>query len=404
MKIPRLSFPLTVALLYGILGGLWIILSDQIAFTTIKDIGALSDIQTYKGWLFVLSSTLVLFFVLRRENRAGKNSETEARMAEERYRALVEQLPVAVYREAYGKENLHIYLSPQIEKILGYTLAELNAKPELWNTAIHPEDRAQVIRESKRTDQTLEPYQMEYRVTRKDGALIWLQDQAVVIYDENGLPQYWQGLLTDITERKKAQDALLKSEMSYRGLFNTVTDAIYIQDSDGTFLDVNEGAVKMYGYTREELIGKSPAYVAAPGKNDLEEVNQKIKLALEGEAQQFEFWGQRKNGEIFPKHVRVSKGSYFGRDVLIAFAEDITERKKSEEAIQKQLSELMMLHAVALTNSAASSVDELIARVTEIIDDTLRPDNCGVLLVEADRRFIRPHKSYRGNLVYAVTE
>ncbi len=379
-------------------------------------------------------------------------------MAEERYRMLVEQLPVAVYREVYRKENTHIYLSPQIEKILGYTLEELNAKPDIWHTAIHPDDRAQVMTESERTDQTLEPYRVEYRAIRKDGTVIWLQDQAVVICDENGFPQYWQGLLIDITERKKIEaavtqseerfskvfhtspiaicitswedgrfvdanrsyldlagypraelinrsvfefgfvnpqernaflaklmkeksikgvedffltrsgealdvitfyemislngqdcilsmfyditeqkrvrDSLSKSEISYRGLFNTVKDAIYIQDGDGTFLDVNEGAINMYGYSREELIGKTPADIGAPGKNDNKEVEKKIKLALEGEAQQFEFWGQRKNGEIFPKNVRLSKGSYFGRDVLIAFAEDITERKKTEEDLQ----------------------------------------------------------------------
>jgi PAS domain S-box-containing protein len=273
-------------------------------------------------------------FVVCEDIQERKQAELDLTLAEARYRALVEQLPVVVYREEYGKVNSHLYLSPQIERMLGYTIEELNADPEIWRQAIYPEDREAVFAENNRTDQSLGPYQMEYRAIKKDGEIIWLQDQAILICDENGAPLYWQGLLIDVTDQKKAQDSLMKSEISYRGLFNTVADAIYIQNSDGIFLDVNEGAVKMYGYRRDELIGKSPVEVAAPGKNDFEDMENKIKLALQGEAQQFEFWGQRKNGEIFPKHVRVSRGSYFGQDVLIAFAEDITERKKVEDALR----------------------------------------------------------------------
>jgi ethanolamine utilization protein EutM len=73
----------------------------------------------------------------------------------------------------------------------------------------------------------------------------------------------------DITERKRVVDALRKSEQSIRELFNSVDDAIYIQDKDGKFLDVNRGAVEMYGYDRDYFIGKTPAVLAAPGKNDM---------------------------------------------------------------------------------------------------------------------------------------
>ena len=81
-------------------------------------------------------------------------------MAEERYRALVEQLPVAVYREAHGKLNHHLYLSPRIEMILGYTIGELIEHPDIWEEAVHPDDRKAIELENQRTDETLEPYQM----------------------------------------------------------------------------------------------------------------------------------------------------------------------------------------------------------------------------------------------------
>lgn len=120
---------------------------------------------------------------------------------------------------------------------------------------------------------------------------------------------------------------------SYIDLFNTVSDAIYIQDENGYFLDVNKGALKMYGYKREEFIGRTPEFLSAPGKNDLKKLAQDIKRAFKGEKVSFEFWGLRKNGEIFPKEVFLHKGKYFDKDVIIATAREITERKNYEQKI-----------------------------------------------------------------------
>jgi PAS domain S-box-containing protein len=124
-----------------------------------------------------------------------------------------------------------------------------------------------------------------------------------------------------------------ENEISYRELFNNVTDAIYILGEQGTFLDVNEGAVKMYGHSREEFLGKGPLFVSAPGLNDMAEINERIIRTFNGEAQHFEFWGIRSNGEVFPKEVRAICGHYFGRKAIIVMSQDITERKKVETAL-----------------------------------------------------------------------
>jgi len=140
----------------------------------------------------------------------------------------------------------------------------------------------------------------------------------------------------DLLQKNLAiESSINASETSYRELFNNVADAIYIQDENGTFLDVNEGAVKMYGYPHEVLVGKNPLFVAAPGKNDMAAIAAMIDKAKAGEPQHFEFWGLRSNGEIFPKEVRVVNGTYYGQKVNIAIAQDITERKQAEIAMQK---------------------------------------------------------------------
>lgn len=197
-------------------------------------------------------------------------------------------------------------------------------------------------------------------------------------------------------ERKLSEESLLSSESSYRGLFNAVRDAIYIQDKNGCFLDVNEGAVQMYGYSKEFFIGKTPEFLSAPGKNDLKKTLKAIQDAFNGEPQQFEFWGVKSSGEIFPKDVRLFKGTYFGQEVIIAIAQDITARKQNEEALQKQLKELSILHLAALAESTARDTDELIQNITDIIGDTLYSDNCGVLLLNKTKDKLQPHFSYRG--------
>ncbi|MDO9035101.1 MAG: PAS domain S-box protein, partial [Methanoregula sp.] len=131
------------------------------------------------------------------------------------------------------------------------------------------------------------------------------------------------------------EEALRQSEASYHNLFNTIRQAIYIQDHEGRFVEVNDGACAMYGYTREEFIGRTPEFLAAPGLNDFNDIMEQIRKAFTGEPQQLEFWGRRKNGEIFPKDVRLYKGTYSGNDVLIVVASDITEPKRAEKALHE---------------------------------------------------------------------
>ena len=166
---------------------------------------------------------------------------------------------------------------------------------------------------------------------RKDGTEFPISLSTAVVRDDKGVPIALIGIAIDISERKKNEAQLRNSEESYRGLFNTILEALYILDKDGLFVDVNRGAEKMYGYKRNEFIGRSPEFLSAPGKNDLQKVNQLLQHTFEtGKSNSFEFWGLRKNGETFPKIVAINKGSYFGQEVIIAIGHDITEQRKRE--------------------------------------------------------------------------
>lgn len=154
------------------------------------------------------------------------------------------------------------------------------------------------------------------------------------IHDSRRLLQGRLFFMRDITAQKLAQDTLRASEESYNGLFNTVKEAIYILSSDGIFLDVNKGAENMYGYTRAEFIGQTPAFVSAPGRNDLQAIGEMHqRVFATGRPEEFEFWGIRKNGEEFPKECIANKGTYFGQAVIITTARDVTVRKQIEAAL-----------------------------------------------------------------------
>jgi PAS domain S-box-containing protein len=196
--------------------------------------------------------------------------------------------------------------------------------------------------------------------------------------------------------RQRSETLIQNSEASYRGLFNSVREAIYIQDENGKILDINNGALEMHGYPRDVLVGKTLEFLAAPDKNSNNQITQAIKTAFSGEAQEFESWGQRSNGDIFPITVRLFNGVHLGQKVVIAVIQDITTQKNTEEALQMQLRELSVLHAVALTASISRDIDALIQQITDIISDTLYSDNCGVLLLDETQSTLTPHYTYRG--------
>ena len=137
------------------------------------------------------------------------------------------------------------------------------------------------------------------------------------------------------TEAKKSKSEKQHFETNYSEIFNGAKDIIYIQDQEGKFLEVNKQAEETFGYNKQELIGKTPEFISAPEKNDLEYVKSLIKKTFDGEPQHYEFWGKNNKGKIFPKQVNLNKGKFMGKDVVIAFSQDISEQKNSESELKK---------------------------------------------------------------------
>ncbi len=127
------------------------------------------------------------------------------------YRRLVERLPVIVYTSEMGEHGEWHYVSPQVEKILGYTAEEFKADAGLWARLLHPDDRAQALANETEIylgDRTARP--VEYRLRTRGGGVVWMLDEAVLEADDEGVP-VWHGVLYDITERKQAEEELQRA-------------------------------------------------------------------------------------------------------------------------------------------------------------------------------------------------
>ncbi len=158
-----------------------------------------------------------------------------------------------------------------------------------------------------------------------------------------------------------------------QGILDAISEAIYIQDAQGCFLDVNEGAVRMYGHPRSMFIGKTPEFVAAPGRNDLDAVGRAFGKALVGEPQQFEFWGLRADGTIFPKDVRLYPGIYLGQLAVVAVAQDISERKRAEQVRDAA-------YRISEAALEAQDLTTLYRSVHDILRTLIPAENCYIAL------------------------
>lgn len=229
----------------------------------------------------------------------------------------------------------------------------------------------------------------EWRHQRKDGT-IWDAEVHLVPFMYSGKVML-QFSLFDITDRKQETLRLQQAHATYQGILDSISEAVYIQDETGKFLDVNKTVERFYGYSKEEFIGKTPEFLSASDKNNNAYIEECLKKAFQGIPQRFEFWGARKDGSVFPKEVSVSKGDYFGQDVLIAVARDISERKQAIDAMLEQ--ERQLKEATKLFEALFDAIPDIIG-----IQDTnrrvLRYNAAGYALLGFNQNEVYGKKCY----------
>lgn len=275
--------------------------------------------------------------VNQRDVSERKHAEERLQESEAKYRTLVEKIPVTTYIEAPDAgEPVHdiLYVSPQIESLLGYSQEEWASIPELWMNTLHPEDRDRVLAEKASTEKTGETFNVQYRSFARDRSLVWIHDEAVLVRDEAGNPLYWQGVMYDLTEKMEAAEQLLQSEERYRAVVEQAPVGIYLLDSeDMRILEANPAFEHMLGYADQEIVGKEVYELVALSKDEIDTALQ--RTLREGKR----FVGERhyrcKDSSLIIVEVSTSTIFYAGKNVICVIVSDITQRKQMEHALQQ---------------------------------------------------------------------
>jgi PAS domain S-box-containing protein len=305
------------------------------------------------------------------ERRKRERAEEALRRSEQQLRTLVEQIPAVIYflhiaEPASSRTDPTLYFSPQIEAQSGYPPQAFVEDPELWIKLLHPEDRERVLVEGSRADETGEPFRMEYRQIARDGRVMWIRDEAVLVRDKEGRPRFWQGVMFDISDRKGAEEALKQSEELYRTVVEQAAENIFVIDP-GTkrVLEANAALQRSLGYAPEELKGMTLYDVVA---HDRESINNNIRHIL---AQRRYSIGERKyrrkDGSLVDVEVNASVIPYGGKEAMGIVAHDVTERKQMEENLRQSLGVLLAHREAYQILGSTLESEEIVSRLLEIM-------------------------------------
>jgi len=198
-----------------------------------------------------------------------RQAEEQVAEAEERYRTLVEQLPVVTYIDGL-EDDATIYISPQIETMLGWTPEEWMGEPLRWERSLHPDDRERVMEADNASNASGEQLRIEHRFIAKDGRVVWVRDQSTLVRDEHGGPRFWQGIYVDITEEKRSEELVREAESRYRTLVETAPAVTYIDtvDEPWEIIYVSPQLEEILGYSPDEW-RKTNAWDHATHPDDL---------------------------------------------------------------------------------------------------------------------------------------
>ena len=296
-----------------------------------------------------------------------KRAEEALRASETNLRQIVDRIP-----------GLVCTMSPigEIEQLNRPLLEYFGKIPDElkgWKMtdAVHPDDLPEVIKAYTYAVTTGTPYEIEHRCRRADGVYRWFQVRALAVLDLDGHITSWYVLLTDIDDRKCAEDELRRSEARHRVVVETASDAVISIDERGTIILANPATKRIFGVGPEELIGK-PLTLLMPGAmRKLHETG--FKRYLESGERHLNWQGtamtaQRANGEEFPAEVSFGEMVVDQQKVFTGFIRDISEKRRSEQALRDSQAELArMMRVVTIGQLTASIAHEVSQPLSGII-------------------------------------
>jgi two-component system cell cycle sensor histidine kinase/response regulator CckA len=290
-----------------------------------------------------------------------KKVEQALRTSEAKFRSLFENVPDGVYQST--PDGRLLTANPALIRMLGY-----DSEPELLGVDItndlyaDPHERALWLEIFQRKH---EVHNVELVLKRKDGKKIVVLENAHAVFDERGRALYYEGTMTDITERKQTEEKIRLLSNAVR----CVNECVSITDMSDNFIFVNEAFEKTYGYTRDELLGQNIRKVRAT-RNRPESLQDIIPETLRG-GWQGELWNRRKDGSEFPIWLSTSviRDERNAPSALIGVARDISDHKQ----LQQQLIQAQKMEGIGtLAGGVAHDFNNILAIILAYTSRLLR--------------------------------
>jgi PAS domain S-box-containing protein len=281
---------------------------------------------------------------LQLEIRERKDTEAALRGSDEKFRQLAENITDAFWIRSPDMREVH-YISPAFERIWGRSMESLHANPQQWADAILPDDRERVLAVFATLRGAAPSVGMEYRIARPDGEIRWVHVRGFQVRDAAGELIRLTGIVTDITERKRAEQALRESEERFSDAFEHAPIGVALVSPDGRWLKVNRALCELVGYSEAELLTRTFQDITSP--EDLEVDLENVRRTLAGEIHSYQIEKRYVHGRghlvtvlLNVSLVRDGQGEphYF-----ISQIQDITERKQAEEAMRESEARTQLL-------------------------------------------------------------
>ncbi len=273
----------------------------------------------------------------------SRKIQDELQKSEGRYRSIVQILTAGVWE--YNNQTRLLWCSEEYFSMLGYAPEDLQIDGRLdifsgWINLLHPEDKEAAAKKffDHVTAKKPDFYDNRFRLRRKDGNYIAIWSRGKIIADRNGiLSDVTVGIHVDVSEHIRQVQRLHESEQRHREIFNATSEAIFIHDLSFRLLDVNDTAVKMYGYPSKETMLECTMEELSAGFRpySIREARLNVEALLKGEQKQFEWICRRFSGELFPTEVALSHSRLDGDERIIAVVRDVSEKKKFLESAQR---------------------------------------------------------------------
>ena len=262
-----------------------------------------------------------------------KNILEKLKENEEKYRNLFENMPGAYYRT--DKDGNLIMINPEGAKLLGYgSPQDILGKNISQHLYFNREERKKYLKELKKNKGDLKDFELTLK--KKDGTHLVISDTSHFYYDKEGSVVGVEGIFTDITERKKAEETLQKSHQEFASVFKNIPQAVVYLDENINIKNISPRFTELFGYTLEEIKGKNinEGIIHPPGK--IEEGKNLDKIASSEGYFNYESIRKKKDGTLFPVSISGSNMIIDGQlKGMIGTYFDITERKKLEKKLEK---------------------------------------------------------------------